>query len=218
MPAPLDAESRRRIERLLKIDPWLQPYAGRLAGRQATLQQRRAALAPPGLKLASAGRAHHYFGLQAAPHKWIFREWAPNATAVYLIGDFSDWQVHPQWRLQPTAGQDGVWEIEVPAERLAHQMLYRLRIDWPGGSGDRIPAYARRVVQDPETLIFNAQIWAPPQPYQWQHEGLSPPPQPILIYESHVGMAQDREGIGTYREFADEVLPRIVRAGYNTVQ
>ncbi len=218
MPAPLDAESRRRIERLLKIDPWLQPYAGRLAGRQATLQQRRAALAPPGQKLASAGRAHHYFGLQAEPRKWIFREWAPNATAVYLIGDFSDWQVHPQWRLQPTAGQDGVWEIEVPAERLAHQMLYRLRIDWPGGSGDRIPAYARRVVQDPETLIFNAQIWAPPQPYQWQHEGLSPPPQPILIYESHVGMAQDREGIGTYREFADEVLPRIVRAGYNTVQ
>jgi hypothetical protein len=39
-----------------------------------------------------------------------------------------------------------------------------------------------------------------------------------LIYESHVGMAGEEPRVHTYREFADSVLPRIAKAGYNTVQ
>ncbi len=208
----------QRIQRLLAIDPWLQPFRQDLENRQRILQRRRSALAAPGESLDRASGAHRYFGLHRTPDRWCFREWAPNATAVHLIGEFNHWEEAAPWRLQPAIGRDGVWEIELPADRLAHAMLYRLRIHWPGGSGDRIPAYARRVVQDPETLIFNAQVWHPDQPYAWQHEAFAPPPDPILIYEAHVGMAQEKEGIGSYREFADRVLPRIAAGGYNTVQ
>ncbi len=213
-----NSATNRRIQKLLQIDPWLQPYKQGLEARQRLLRRRRDDLVAPGEKLATAAGAHHYYGLHRSPASWRFREWAPNATAVYLVGDFTRWEEQPEWRLAPAADQEGVWEITVPAERLEHGMLYRLRVHWPGGAGDRIPAYARRVVQDAQTLIFNAQIWCPPEPYQWRHADFNPPPAPILIYESHVGMAQEQEGIGTYREFADRILPRIAEAGYNTVQ
>ena len=103
------------------------------------------------------------------------------------------------------------------ADKLAHGDLFRLRIHWVGGEGDRIPAYARRVVQDPKTLIFNAQVWSPPEPYRWKTDFKRPKEAP-LIYEAHVGMAQEEEKIGSFREFTQGVLPRIVNAGYNTLQ
>ena len=213
-----ESRSTQCIQRFLEIDPLLKPYTQDLEARQRIMQRRRSALTAPGESLQKAAGAHLYFGLQRTSVGWRFREWAPNATAVYLIGEFSQWQEAPQWRLHPAVGRDGVWEIEIPADDIKHAMLYRLRIHWPGGEGDRIPAYARRVVQDPDTLIFNAQVWQPPQSYPWQHMDFTPPAEPILIYESHVGMAQEREGIGSYREFADRILPRIAAAGYNTVQ
>ncbi len=210
--------SSQRIQRFLAIDPWLKPYAHDLEARQRMLQMRRAALAAPGESLANASDAYRYFGLHRTPDGWCFREWAPNATAVYIIGEINHWEEAAPWRLEPVDGREGVWEIEVPADHLAHAMLYRLRIHWPGGSGDRIPAYAQRVVQDPQSLIFNAQVWHPDQVYEWQHADFAPPPDPILIYEAHVGMAQEKEGVGSYREFTDRVLPRVAAGGYNTVQ
>ena len=218
MAAPSHYESTQRVQRLLQIDPWLQPYETRLNQRQALLQSCRAALGAMDTSLANTALNHQYFGLHRTPAGWIFREWAPHASAVYLIGLFNNWQERASWRLRPAAEHEGVWEIEVPSERLEHGTLYRLRIHWPGGAGDRIPAYARRVVQDPETLIFNAQVWCPEQPYRWRNPAPTRTHAPILIYESHVGMAQDREGIGSFREFADNILPRIAKAGYNTIQ
>ena len=211
-------DSSQRIQRLLQIDPWLKPYETRLIQRQALLQSRRAALGAADTSLAHTAQNHQYFGLHRTPAGWIFREWAPHARAIYLIGLFNNWQEQASWRLRPAADRKGVWEIELPSEQLEHGALYRLRVHWPGGAGDRIPAYAQRVVQDPDTLIFNAQVWCPEQPYRWRHTTPARTDDPILIYESHVGMAQDREGIGSYREFADNTLPRIARTGYNTIQ
>jgi len=101
---------------------------------------------------------------------------------------------------------------------LHHRDLYRLRLHWSEGGGDRIPAYARRVVQDADTLIFNAQIWQPAEPYLWRSPNFIRPAAAPLIYEVHVGMAQEEPGIGSYAEFREKVLPRIAAAGYNTVQ
>ena len=113
---------------------------------------------------------------------------------------------------------EGQWEIRLPEAALSHQSLYRLRIHWKDGMGDRIPAYARRVVQDPDTLIFNAQVWEPEEPYRWRCPDFKRGQQPPLIYETHVGMAQEEEAIGTWKQFTETVLPRIVRSGYNTLQ
>ena len=146
----------------------------------------------------------------------MFREWAPNATAIFLVGDFSAWREEARFELH-CISSEGVWELSIPLEILKHEALYRLRVHWAGGSGDRIPVYVRRVHQDPDTHIFNAQVWDPPNPFAWRH--LSPGLHGVpFVYEAHIGMAQEKEGVGTYREFTDNTLPRIVDAGYNTLQ
>jgi len=168
------------------------------------------------MTLADFASGHEYFGLHFQRGEWVFREWAPNATAIYLTGDMSKWQVSREFELEKINGS-GVWEIRLAADKMAHGDLYRLRVCWPGGEGDRIPAYARRVVQDPKTLIFNAQVWLPPKTYRWKTRFKRPEEAP-LIYEAHVGMAHEEEKIGSFREFTFGVLPRIVDAGYNVLQ
>ena len=205
------------LDRLLAKDPWLAPYRQSLLQRRHAFEATCRQLVGPGGSLEDAARDHLYFGLHREPTGWVFREWAPNAQAIYLVGTFSAWEERQAYALQRATEREGAWEIRLPRDRLVHGDLFRLRIHWPGGGGDRLPAYADRVVQDERTLIFNAQVWDPPAPYRWQHEAPRPH-DPILVYETHVGMAQEKEGLGTYREFADQLLPRIQRAGYNTIQ
>ena len=45
-----------------------------------------------------------------------------------------------------------------------------------------------------------------------------PATDPLLIYECHIGMAQDEEKVGSYVEFRDNVLPRVAHQGYNCIQ
>ncbi len=167
--------------------------------------------------LRAFASGHLYFGLHWRDHEWIYREWAPNATAVYVIGTKTDWREQKAFALQKI-DNNGIWEGVFPPDSFCHGDLYRLRIHWRGGFGDRIPAYALRVIQDDATKIFNAQVWRPSQAYRWESAPPSASPFPLFIYEAHVGMAQETERIGTYREFTDKVLPRIVRAGYNAIQ
>jgi 1,4-alpha-glucan branching enzyme len=209
-------EEKRLADRILEEDPWLRPHAEALRARLRHVRRRFASLSCNGDHLADMATAHQTLGLHPLAEGWVFREWAPNATAMYLIGDFSGWQELPENALRRLTA-DGIWELRMPAGQLRHADLYRLRIHWTGGSGDRIPAYARRVVQDPRTLIFNAQVWEPPEPHGWRHPSPASA-KALLVYEAHVGMAQEREGVGTYHAFATHIIPRIAAAGYNTIQ
>lgn len=145
---------------------------------------------------------------------WIFREWAPHAMAIYLIGDFSEWQKREEFRLKPL--EYGNWEICMPLERLKHGMKYRLLIEWEGGCGERIPSHVRRVVQNEETKAFDAQVWFP-EAYKWENTYRKALKNP-LIYEAHVGMSTEEKRVSTFEEFRTQVLPRIADLGYNTVQ
>ncbi len=208
-----------KIQRLFAKDPLLYPYCETIERRLSKIEKMRQILTQGEKCLADRALGHEYFGLHFRGKEWVFREWAPNATSVFIIGNMTGWKEDKKFSLHRT-GKDGIWEINFPADALSHKDLYRLKIHWPGGSGDRIPAYATRVVQDPETLIFNAQVWNPQAPYKWRYRPLHHLPEisGLLIYEAHVGMAQEEERIGTYREFADKIIPEIVDAGYNAIQ
>jgi 1,4-alpha-glucan branching enzyme len=205
-----------RVNRQLESDPYLTLYSDFIRRRLTRIELTQQRLTQGKISLAQFASGHEYFGLHLQKNKWVFREWAPNATAIYLIGDFSGWMEKPEFAL--TKLGNGVWETKLPLNRLVHGDLYRLRMHWPGGEGDRIPAYTRRAVQDPHTLIFNSQVWNPPNPYVWKKLDYKSPKRAPLVYEAHVGMAQDGEKIGTYKEFTENILPRIVKAGYNTLQ
>ncbi|MDR2682332.1 MAG: alpha amylase C-terminal domain-containing protein [Dysgonamonadaceae bacterium] len=202
---------------LIQQDSWLEPYRSAIEGRYNYFLQKEKELTQNGkISLSDFASGHHYFGLHRDAAGWVFREWAPHATAIYLIGDFNRWQETPEYQLKKLT--NGVWEIFLPDEALRHQDLYKLKIHWDGGSGERIPAWAQRVVQDANTYIFNAQVWNPTLPYRFACRDFKPHTTPLLIYECHIGMATGEEKVGSYREFTQQVLPRIQADGYNAIQ
>lgn len=201
---------------LAQNDPWLAPYSGVILKRMKLAEKKEKELLNGSKTLEAFANGHLFFGLHRINLSWILREWAPNATEIFLIGDFSEWKPNNQFAFQKK--ENGVWEINLPKESLKHGDLYRLSVHWQNGQGDRIPAWATRVVQDPVTLIFNAQVWDPPNPYKWKVPKFINKNEFPLIYESHIGMATEEEKVGTYNEFRELVLPRIHKAGYNTIQ
>ena len=201
----------------LADDPWLDPYRNQLEQRANHIRYVEKRLTSGTISLDDFANAHEYYGLHFREGKWIFREWAPNATAIYLIGDFSKWEQLEKFALN-YGDSEGVWEIELPASALKHSDLYKLKIYWPGGEGERLPAYTRRAVQDPETHVFSAQVWKPRKQYIWKHPSPERRIEAPLIYESHIGMALEEAKVGSYLEYKEKVLPRIVEMGYNTVQ
>ena len=202
--------------KLIQNDPWLQPYRDAIEGRYRQALSKEKELTGGESTLSDFADGHLYFGLHRTPEGWTFREWAPNATAIYLIGDFNQWQRGEAFRL--SRKENGVWEISLPENALRHGQFYKLWMEWDGGSGERIPAWGRRVVQDEQTAIFSAQIWNPEKPYVFKHKKFKPDTSPLLIYECHIGMATEAYKVGSYDEFRREVLPRIASLGYNTIQ
>jgi 1,4-alpha-glucan branching enzyme len=201
--------------RILDIDPWLQPYSQVFYDWKRLADDKETELTQ-GNTLTGFASGYLYFGLHKTNSGWVLREWLPNATQVFLIGTFSNWEENEAYRLRSTG--NGNWEIELPNSGLKHLDLYALSVHWNGGSGKRIPAWARRVVQDENTYIFNAQVWDTGKTYQWKFPDFKPTNEAPLIYETHVGMSGEEERVHTFNEFRENILPRIKEAGYNVIQ
>ena len=198
-------------------DNYLEPYEGAIRGRHDHAVWKIGQLTQNGKQsLSDFASGYDYYGLHKVRGGWVFREWAPNATDIYLVGDFNDWKEKEDYRCKRVKGT-GNWELKLPTKAMKHGDLFKMHVKWTGGEGERIPAWATRVVQDDKTKIFSAQVWAPKK-YHWKEDKFIPSRDPLLIYECHIGMAQDAEKVGTYTEFKDNVLPRIVKDGYNAIQ
>ena len=203
---------------LVKNDPWLEPYADHIRWRMTHLEDHLREIETSYGSLKSYACAHKYAGVNYLSKEdvWMVREWAPGAKAVSLIGDFNEWN-HDSHSM--TQGNYGLWEIKLPGDTLKHQDLIKLHIVGADDSArDRIPACIQRSVQNEETHDYSGQVWQPENAYVWQH---SFDPSSItcpLIYECHVGMSGEEPRLHSYREFADDVLPRISALGYNTIQ
>ncbi|MBN2560571.1 MAG: alpha amylase C-terminal domain-containing protein [Phycisphaerae bacterium] len=207
---------------LTVLDPWLEPYADALRRRQQHCQMTLHRILEAGGSLDAFSRGHLYFGLNRGerggqPGVW-YREWAPGARALFLAGDFNDWnrQSHPLDR-----DEFGVWSLFLDdaeyAQRFTHGSRVKVHVHSAIGPQDHLPAYIRRAIYDSRSHDFCGQYWSPPQPYSWRN----PVPRTkgsLRIYEAHVGMALEEPRVGTYREFADHILARIAGAGYNAVQ
>ena len=203
--------------KFVERDAYLAPYNLDIEGRHRYFLQREREFTKNGRQtLSSFASGYLYFGLHRTSTGWVFREWAPNATKIVLIGDFSNWEERPEYELKQLAG--GVWERRLPKKAIQHGQHYKMKVYWDGGCGERIPAWVRRVVQDEATKIFSAQVWAPEKEYEFKHKKFTPKRTPLLIYECHIGMAQEEEKVGTYSEFREKVLPRIAADGYNCIQ
>ena len=203
---------------LVKNDAYLAPYEDAIRGRHEHALWKISQLTQNGRQsLSDFANGYNYYGLHRTADGWVFREWAPNATAIYLVGDFNDWKETKSYLCHKIEGT-GNWELVLPPSAMQHGQFYKMRVHWAGGEGERIPAWAQRVVQDETSKIFSAQVWAPEKPYVWKRKTFKPQTSPLLIYECHIGMAQDEEKVGSYNEFREKILPRIIKDGYNAIQ
>ena len=203
---------------LVKSDVYLAPYEDAIRGRHEHALWKMNQLTQNGkLTLSDFANGHNYYGLHQTADGWVFREWAPNATEIYLVGDFNGWNEQEAFQCHKIKGT-GNWELTLPHDAMQHGQYYKMRVHWEGGEGERIPAWAQRVVQDEASKIFSAQVWAPTEPYVWKKKTFKSQTSPLLIYECHIGMAQDEEKVGSYNEFREKVLPRIIKDGYNAIQ
>jgi len=216
------SENKKQLPKLIAGDGWLEPYAPQIEQRMAYFQKTLSELEQQYGSLGDFAQGHEYLGFtyDAKKKGWYYREWAPAANALYLIGDFNSWDrtSHPLQR-----AENGVWELflddKTYKKKLTHGSLLKVMVVSRNGSQDRVPAYIKRVVQNEDTHDFAAQFWNPPKEYQWKDSKFDLGKLgELYIYESHTGMATEEERVGTYREFADEVLPRIKKLGYNAVQ
>ena len=208
-------ESAMKLPNIVKNDSYLEPFATTIIARlQKATDAEKEIL--QGKSLPDFAQGHKWYGLHRENGQWVIRDWAPNATAIFLIGEFNNWEEQPDYELKSTGS--GNWELYLSPEKMNHGQLFAFSIHWNGGQGKRIPAWINRVVQDDHTKIFNAQVWAPEKPHKWKNSKFKRSSEAPLIYEAHIGMAGEDPRVHTYNEFRTDILPRIQKAGYNTIQ
>jgi len=212
--------SRKRLK-LIQQDPWLEPSEQDINERYDRFLSIKAELEGNFGSLADCADGYTYFGIHydSTQQAYIYREWAPEAHALFLTGDFNDWEKynHPL-----TKNEFGVWEIFLPEkeykDRFIHKSKIKVIVQSNLGEHFRIPAYIKRAIQDEDTKNFTGQVWLPGT-FNWDGDHYKTvTKEELFIYEGHIGMAQEKEGVGTYTEFRKKTLPRIREAGYNAIQ
>ena len=201
--------------KILEIDPWIKDYKNDIDLRMEEYKKQKNRLLKKGEKLKDFANAHNYYGFHKTKTGWIYREWAPNAKGLYLVGDFNNWDrhSHPLKKIN-----DGDWEIFIKGIRtIPHKSRLKVMVDYGDSFQDRIPLFARRVERD-ENHDFSAILENPRKKFEWTDDKFKIKKDDLLIYEAHIGMACEREGVGTYKEFEKNILPRIKKEGYNTIQ
>ena len=200
--------------KIFKHDPGLAHFEQDFDLRIENYRRTKQALLAPGQTLADFANGHKYFGFHIADGGWYYREWAPAAEALYLTGDFCGWEryAHRMKRLE-----NGVFELFLPGENALPEGSRVMTVVRSGGRElERIPLYATRVEQDPVTYDWNAVVCRPRQ-FSWTDAAFKPKKN-LFIYECHIGMAQEEGKVGSFDEFRENILPRIRKLGYNTIQ
>lgn len=201
--------------KILEIDPYLKSFENDINLRMDNYKRKRYELLGDKGNIVEFANGHNYFGFHRTKTGWVYREWAPAADAMFLTGDFNEWDTTacPMRRLE-----NGVFEVHIKgAKALLPGQKVQAIVVHNGQQLRRIPTYATRVVQDPVTYMWCAEIEDQIKKFKWTDEEFKTPDTPF-IYECHIGMAQDKYDVGTYEEFRKLTLPRIKELGYNTIQ
>lgn len=201
--------------KILEIDPSLKNFENDINLRMDSYKKKRKELLQDAKTLKDFANAYEYFGFHKTKKGWVYREWAPAAEAMYLTGDFNNWD---KTGCPMTKLENGVFEVVLEGDvTLKVGQKVKAIVVHDGQMLERIPLYATRVVQDPETVLWCAEVEDTFKKYKWTDQDFKPAKTPF-IYECHIGMAQEKYDVGTYKEFKEKTLPRIKELGYNTIQ
>ena len=207
--------------KIVEKDSWLNPVADEVQKRYDCYCDCKKMIVNQYGSLKNFASAHEFFGFHYDRKRrgWWYREWAPGAHYMSLFGDFNGWDRYAD-PMERTA--NGIWEIFLSdseySKRLVHGSLLKVLVQSSIGEQERIPIYINKVSQDENSKDFRGQFWNPEKPYVFENQRPKIKDEPLLIYEAHVGMAQEKEGVSSYNDFRINVLSRIKADGYNAVQ
>ncbi len=211
--------SKTDLPILIQNDLWLSPYEDILKERGKRYKEKLALITQQSQSLQEFASAYRYLGINydAKQKGWWYREWAPNADELSLVGDFNGWDGTKHLL---SKNKQGIWEIFLEDSSFGHGTKFKVRVKSNNGTKDRIPAYVDYVTQNPDTYDFTGEIYQPKKKFKWTDKTFSigSKTNNLFIYECHVGMAQEKGKVGSYQEFAELILPRIKKQGYNAIQ
>lgn len=208
-------------KQLVLDDPWLESNEKEIDERYDRFQEKLKSIQGNYGSLKNFSNQHLYLGFNYDPHKkqYTYREWAPEASKLELVGDFNNWDGSDHTL---TKNSEGIWEIvfnENEYFRKHTTSKCKVRVYSKNGTLDRIPAYTLETHQNKTDHSFSCVIRKERGDFKWSkskvtNEHLTKP----VIYECHVGMALEEEKVSSFKEFTALILPRIHRNGYNTIQ
>ena len=77
--------------RILELNHQLQSFAGDIDLRMFLYHSTKKRLLNEGQTLNDFANAHNFYGFHRVEGGWVYREWAPSAYALYLEGEFNNW-------------------------------------------------------------------------------------------------------------------------------
>lgn len=200
--------------KILEFNPQLKAFEGDIELRMKLYEDTKKRVLGNAKTLNEFANAHNYFGIHHLENGWVYREWAPSAHQLYLTGEFNNWN---QTQYPMNKLDNGVWELYLEENLLWEGCKVKTVVEANMTHTEHIPLYIRRVVQDPKTVMWCGVVVDDRKVFNWTDKDFKAE-DTLYIYEAHVGMAQEEGKVGSYREFAEYTLPRVKKAGYNTIQ
>ncbi len=157
---------------------------------------------------------------------YTFRVWAPNATLVYVVGDFLGWQTGEPMR---RVSDGGVWELTYPSDVSLEGQPYKYRVCSSAGihlKGDPYAFFSRggadgaSIICHDTVFRWGDDAWLTHRSKTITARDGSYLATPLNIYEMHAGSFMQHED-GTplsYRELADVLTPYVKSMGYTHVE
>lgn len=152
----------------------------------------------------------------------FFAVWAPNATAVSVIGNFNYWQ-SGQHNLNPRWDESGIWEGFFPGVQKGEVYKYAIQSN-TGEYLEKADPFAFYAEIPPRTASV---VWD--HHYQWKDQSWlkkrkdsEGKPKPYSVYEVHFGSWRRKPEDGnrslTYAEMTKELVDYVKDTGFTHVE
>jgi len=209
-----------KLENLFQLDGYLRSYEHEIVRRYNVFNDslKRIEQIPGGLEAFT--KSYNEYGIHVAKDGTVVcHEWSPGIDGMSLVGDFNKWNVNAnpyeklefgKWRLVIMPNADGSCVIP-------HNSIIKIAVKKDGQVFYKLSPWAQYVTCAEKEIVFHQKLYNPPHPYQFK-ENRPKPSQSLRIYEAHVGISSPEGKVNSYRAFADDVIPRIHKQGYNTIQ
>ena len=221
---PSQPEGPKKISEfdLINQDPYLKNFEWAIKRRNEHFKNLLHQIESNEKSLENFSNSYQNMGLHVLSNGDIkYREYAPGARGIALFGEFNNWNRDQYWAKRD---QYGFWELIIPNEdgkpRIKHKTKVKCNVVLSNGQwADRNPIWIEYLYQNTQSLIFDGVFWNPEEKYVWKYpKKHMPRPRSLRIYEAHVGMSSFYPKITTYKDFAENILPRIKKLGYTAVQ